>query len=75
MMYNPNTRLLNTATQLQWDKPYVVNSPDMQNNDRKTVFATVFSFWNFHPWSFRFVYKLKTMYSSKIFFTSYLAHI
>jgi len=29
-----------TASQLQWDYAYVVISPDMQNNDRKTVFDT-----------------------------------
>ena len=40
MMNNPDRRLLNTATQLQLDKAYVVISLDMQNNDRKTVFDT-----------------------------------
>ena len=40
MMYNPDRRLLNTVTQLQWDMGYIVISPDMQNNDRKTVFDT-----------------------------------
>ena len=38
MMNNPDRRLLNTASQLQWDKASTVISPDMQNNDRKTVF-------------------------------------
>ena len=40
MMNNPDKCLLNNATQLQWDKAHVVISPDMKNNDRKTVFDT-----------------------------------
>ena len=73
---NHDRRLLNTASQLQLDQAYVVISPGMQNNDRKTVFDTLsFLFETFIRDLFRFVYKLKTMYSSKIFFTTYLPHI
>ena len=43
MIYTPYRGLLTTATQLQWSEAYIVISPDMQNNDRKSVFW----FWNF----------------------------
>ena len=34
-MNNPDRRLLNTTTLLQWDEAYLVISPDMQNNEGK----------------------------------------